>query len=76
MEYELLTEFYSFANRVAKLLNDAKVEPSKAEMTALMVVVGGDDKKEPPIGGAINYDYVKKVWEVDIQLEHPTRVRK
>jgi hypothetical protein len=70
-----LVEFHSLAGRVASALNAAEVGPVPEGMIgALMVIVGDDDQKNPPIGGTINFDRKSGKWEIAIELSISERV--
>lgn len=64
-----LMAMHAFGVAVAKALTDAKVRPSaQADVCAVMVVVGSEESREPPLGGAINYDTDTESWSLADQL--------
>jgi hypothetical protein len=71
----MIKDFYKFAHAIAAAMNSAGVSPPEGEIHgAVLVLVHGANSEEQPIGGSLNWAKERRVWEVDVDLQHAQRV--
>lgn len=66
---DTMGEYNNFVRSIVAALNAAKVSPAPMPLVGAIMVVIGNEEEAAPVGGAINYDPVKGVWEADVEMQ-------